>query len=136
MSTEENKAILHRAVTCYNNLADRSGYFDLYDAHAVVHGYQGVEPGLESIQQFYYTFWAAFPDSRLTLEDVLAEGDKVAARYVVHGTHQGKFMGVAPTGKQITRTGITILRFRDGKCVERWSQADTLGMMQQLGVIS
>ena len=83
MSIEVTKANLHRAVACHNNLADRSGYFDLYDADAVVHGYQGVEPGLESIKQFYYTFWAAFPDSILTLEDVLAEGAEVAARYVV-----------------------------------------------------
>lgn len=81
MSPEENKAVLQRAVSCYNNLADRSGYFDLYDASAVVHGYQGVEPGLESIQKFYRTFWAAFPDSHLTIEDMLAEGEKVACRY-------------------------------------------------------
>ena len=62
-----------------------------------------------------------------------AEGDEVAARYVVYGTHQGEFMGIAATGKQITRAGITILHFRNGKCVERWSQADTLGMLRQLG---
>ncbi len=136
MSTEENKTILRWAAECYNNVTNRSGYFDLYDEHAVVHGYPGVEPGLESIKQFYYNFWEAFPDSCLVLEDVLAEGDEVAARYVVHGTHQGEFMGIAPTGKQITRAGITILHFRNGKCVERWSQADTLGMLRQLGAIT
>ncbi len=135
MSTEENKAILQRAAENFNNKADRSAYFDLYDANAVLHGYQGVEPGLESIKQYYNALWVAFPDCQLTLEDVIAEGEKAACRFVMHGTHQGKWRGVPPTGKQVTWTGIAMLRFRGGKCVERWSQADSLGLLQQLGVV-
>jgi predicted ester cyclase len=80
-------------------------------------------------------FRDAFPDLRFTAEDIIAEGDKVAARYTMRGTHQGEFMGVAPTGNRIEVTGIDIVRFEGGKMVEHWANSDELGMMQQLGVI-
>ena len=134
MSPEENKAILQRAADHWNK-GDLSGYLELYDPNAVVYGYQGVEPGVESIKQFYSAFWVAFPGCQLTFEDLIAEGNRVAVRFVVHGIHQGDFQGIPATGKQVTVPGITILRFVGGKCVERWSQADFLGLLQQLGVV-
>ena len=70
-----------------------------------------------------------------TIEDLFAEGDKVVLRFTFHGTHQGEFMGVAPTGKQVTMPGIDIFRIADGKIVELWGQEDVLGMMQQIGAI-
>lgn len=135
MSEAENVAALHRARENWNagNLA---GYLELYDRHAVLHGYQGVEPGIESIRQFYTAFVAALPGSRLTFEDVIARGDKVVVRFVVEGTHRGDLMGIGSTGKQVTVPGITILRFAGGRCVERWSQADFLGLLQQLGAVA
>jgi predicted ester cyclase len=66
---------------------------------------------------------------------VFAAADKVACRFVVHATHQGPFQGIAPTGKRIIQPGITILRFSEGKCVERWSQADFMGLLSQLGAL-
>ena len=119
MPTEENKAILHRAVSMLKQPDRQVGL--LRDLRCTCCGawISGSRARSRESQAILLHFWAAFPDSSLTLEDVLAEGGEVAARYVVHGTHQGKFMGIAPTGKQITRTGITILRFRDSKCVER-----------------
>jgi predicted ester cyclase len=94
-----------------------------------------VELGLASVRQFYEGFWLAFPDSQLVFEDVFAVADKVACRFVVHATHQGPFQGIAPTGKRTTQPGITILRFSEGKCVERWSQADFMGLLSQLGAL-
>ncbi len=134
MSAQENKTALERAIGRWNE-GDLSGYLELYDADAVLHGYQGVEPGFEGIRRFYEAFWAAFPGSRITLEDVVSEGDEVACRFVLRATHEGEFNGIPATGKEISLPGITILRFADGKCVERWSQADFLGLLQQLGVV-
>ena len=80
-------------------------------------------------------FFTAFPDLHMKIEDQIAEGDMVASRLTVHGTHKGEFMGMPPTGKQITITGTDIVHIKDGKAVERWGNFDDLGMMQQLGVI-
>jgi predicted ester cyclase len=74
--------------------------------------------------------FAAFPDSQFTIEDAIAEGDKVATRYINRGTHQGEMMGIPPTGKQVTLSGIVITRFADGKAVEVWNNADDLGTLQ------
>lgn len=132
--TEENKTALERAIERWN-AGDLPGYLELYDPDAVLHGYQGVEPGFEGIRRFYEAFCVAFPGSRLTLEDVVAEGDEVATRFTLRSTHGGEFNGIPPTGKEVSIPGITILRFAGGKCVERWSQADFLGLLQQLGAI-
>lgn len=136
MPAEENKAALRRAIEHFNDPEDKTGYFELYDESAMLHGYAGVEPGIESIKRFYNdVMWTAFPDGRIELYDVIAEGDEVACRFANNATHTGEFMGLAPTGNRTTLTGSTLLRFEDGKCVERWSQADFLGLMQQLGAI-
>ncbi len=134
MSAEEDRAVVQRAIENWNR-GDLAGYLELYDPDAVLHGYPGVEPGLESIKRFYDAFWAAFPDSHIMIDDVIAEGDEVASRFTLRATHQGDFMGIPPTGGQVTLAGITILRFAGGRCVERWGQADFLGLMQQLGAI-
>ena len=131
MSAEGNRAILERARECWN-AQDGRGYLELYDEGATLHGYPGVEPGIDGIRGFYEAFWAAFPGSRLTFEDVIAEGDRVAVRFAVRGTHRGDFQGIPATGRQVALTGITILRFAAGKCVERWSQADFAGLLSAL----
>jgi steroid delta-isomerase-like uncharacterized protein len=78
---------------------------------------------------------AAFPDIHYTLEDLIAEGDRVVVRFTVTGTHQGVFAGIPATGKQVRMSGIIIHRIQDGKIIEDWVVRDTLGLMQQLGVI-
>jgi predicted ester cyclase len=135
MAAEEYKAIIQRAARRFSDPAERGNYLELYDDNIVMHGLPGVEPGIASVRQFYQAFWSAFPDAALTLEDLVGEGDKVACRFVVRGTHQGEFQGIPPTGRQVAYGGVTIMRFEHGRCVERWSEADTLGMLQQLGVI-
>lgn len=76
----------------------------------------------------------AFPDARFTVEDLIAERDRVASRYTFRGTHQGDLMGIPPTGKQVTVTGIIVNRIVNGKSEEGWLNFDALGMLQQLGV--
>jgi predicted ester cyclase len=74
----------------------------------------------------------AFPDLHFTIEDMFAEGDKVATRWTIRGTHRGEFMGLPPTGNQVTWSGINITRVVEGKLVEDWVEQDTPGLMQQL----
>ncbi len=81
-------------------------------------------------------FRNAFPDLHFTVEDMLAEGDRVASRYTARGTHRGELMGLPPTGRQVTEVGIVISRLAEGKLVEDWHSPDNLGLMQQLGVVT
>jgi len=90
---------------------------------------------LEQYRQVATIYPKAFPDIDSTVEDIVAEGDRVAFRYTWRGTHQGEFMGVAPTGKKVSILGITIVRIAGGKIAETWALDDTLGLMQQLGAI-
>ena len=91
--------------------------------------------GSETIKGEIEYFRNAVPDLTYTVEDQIAEGDKVVTRYTVSGTHQGEFFGVAPTGKRITMSGIMVDRLEDGKMVEEWPEYDLLGVMQQLGAV-
>ncbi len=91
--------------------------------------------GPEDVKRLFAAFRAAFPDGRTTIEDAVAEGDTVVTRWTFHGTHEGEFAGIAPTGRRVMLAGINIDRIAGGKFVERWHQMDRLGLMQQLGVI-
>lgn len=92
-------------------------------------------PGREGTKMLASMFFSAYPNIQVTIEDLVAEGDKLVARWSARGTHQGELMGIPPTGKEVTITGIAIDRFEDGKSVEHWEIFDQLGMMQQLGVV-
>jgi len=93
--------------------------------------------GVNNIKQEIEYFRQAVPDLTYTVEDQLAEGDKVVTRYTASGTHQGEFFGVAPTGKRIEMSGIQIDRFdeENGKMVEEWPEYDLLGAMRQMGAM-
>ena len=80
-------------------------------------------------------FLGAFPDLHVTVEDLIAEGDKIVGRVTLTGTHQGELMGIPATGKKVSFSEILIVRISNGKAVEQWEVADTMSMMQQLGVI-
>ena len=95
----------------------------------------GQAPGIEGIKQALTEYRSAFPDLEITVEDMIAEGDKVAARITATGTHKGEFAGIPATGRRATISVIDIVRVVDGKAVERWGVEDNMGLMQQLGVI-
>ena len=108
---------------------------EVYSPDYVGHETSGPVHGQEGLKQYIMMYRTAFPDAHYTVEDQIAEGDKVVTRWSGRGTHQGPLMGIPPTGKQGTVTGISIDRFEGGKIVETWTELDALGMMQQLGVI-
>jgi predicted ester cyclase len=136
MSAEENKALVRRYV---EEFVDQSNFdlseeifapnFVRYDA-----GPDQVSR-VEDLKHFFAMLHSGFPGFQSTIEDLLSEGDKVALRFTFRGIHQGEFMDIAPTGKEVTMSGIDILRIADGKLVEMWNQEDVLSMMRQLGAI-
>jgi len=134
MTTEENKAAARRLIEEVFNKRNLALMDELVDANFVQHGSTEFK-GRDSFKGFVNMQVTAFPDMKVTAEDTIAEGDKTATRITIRGTHQGELMGIAPTGKQITMTGIVITRFAGDKQVESWIVTDNLGMMQQLGVV-
>lgn len=91
--------------------------------------------GIDGFKQFFSMPLGAFPDFRMDVQDMIAEGDKVAARISVHGTHQGEYMGMSPTRNRIEVTAIDIFRIEGSKITGHWSSFENLGMMQQLGAV-
>ena len=87
----------------------------------------------EKLKQHIKLFESAFPRYKLIIEDMIAEGDKVAVRATFQGIHRGEFMGIQPTSKEVTIPGMLIYRIANGKIVEHWMNFDTMGLMQQLG---
>jgi steroid delta-isomerase-like uncharacterized protein len=96
-------------------------------------------PGLpadrEGFKQFVMMYRNAFPDVKITIEDIVAEGDRVMIRWSATGTHKGEIMGVEPTNKEVDVTGMSENRISNGKVVEQWNEFDVMGMMQQIGAI-
>lgn len=98
--------------------------------------HRGNKPGPESLRQLITMLRTAFPDLHFAIEYLVAEGDTVAGRLTMSGTHEGPLMGMSPTGRSVRQNSMHFVRFRDGKAIEHWGVRDDLGMMQQLGVIS
>jgi steroid delta-isomerase-like uncharacterized protein len=90
-------------------------------------------PGIEAINNVITSCRAAFGGLHVTIEDIIADGDKVTCRFTARGTHHGEFMGIPPTGRDITMTGIEIFRLENGKIAELWGEANLMGLAQQLG---
>jgi len=131
-SSEENKAIVRRFVESYNK-RNLDLFDDLVAADYVDHIHQ--LHGLESLKQLFRLGFNAFPDWHETIEDIIAEGDKVWVRLTYTGTHTGEFRGLAPTGKKTTTMGLMIYRIVNGTLVEGWDLSDYLALLKQLGVI-
>jgi predicted ester cyclase len=136
MGLEENKTAVIDAINTFNDPDARREYLEVHDSSVTAHGLGSPEPvDFEGVTQFYETLWSAFPDVEATIEDMIAESDSVSFRVTVRGTHEGEFLGVAPSGNQVAFSVQNIYRFRDGKVIERWSNPDMFGLMVQLGAI-
>jgi len=136
MSVEQNKAKQGRVWGEVFNKGNLAIIPELFAPNYIYHGPMGMEAkGPEGFKQMVTMYRTAFPDLHVTIEDMVAEGDKVVSRFTLRGTHKGEYMGIAPTGKKVTITGILITRWVGGKEVEASGVADTLTMMQQLGVV-
>lgn len=118
------------------NAGDIAGFGDLVADDFVEHQGMPALPTKEGTLEFFRILLAAFPDWRMTVEDLIASGDKAVARMQVTGTHKGEFMGVSPTGTRVDVQLIDIMRFNGaGLVCEHWGVADMLSLMQQLGVV-
>ena len=102
----------------------------------VTHDPTGDLYGPEGLRIDIAGYRSAFPDLRMTTEDYVADGDRVARRFTLRGTHQGAFMGVAPTGRRVSLDGLAIHRVAEGRLVETWLSYDLLGLMRQLGAVT
>jgi predicted ester cyclase len=118
------------AIKCFSDPQKRIDYFRLYSDDIILLGYQGIEPGLESVKQFYYVFWKLFPDAQVLIQDLVGERDTLVARYTITRTMREAFMGVPAKGQQIELPGISILHFRHGPMFR------ALDMLKQFGAIA
>lgn len=136
MSTEENRALIQRLSDELWDRRNTAIIDELFAPAWVDHDAQpGLPPGRDGLKALATGIHAAFSDGRSTIEDVVAEGDKIVWRWSYQATQTGDFMGIPATGKRVTLSGITIDRIEDGRFKERWSVTDTLGFLQQLGAI-
>jgi steroid delta-isomerase-like uncharacterized protein len=138
VSAEENKRISRRVAEEAFSRGDLDVIDELVADNFVNHDPTlplDLPPGREGFKELVNFYRSAFPDAQVTVENQIAEGDKVATRWTGRGTHQGDFAGLPATGKQATITGITIDRIEGGRIVESWNEANQLGLLQQLGAI-
>jgi len=135
MSIEENKSIVRRFFEVGPSRGDLQAANELLAPDFVLHVPLPCSPGVRGIDEVVSACRAAFQDLYVTEEDMVTEGDMVAARFTARGVHNGAFMGLPPTGKPITMTGIEIFRLENGKIAELWGEANLLGLMQQLGIL-
>jgi steroid delta-isomerase-like uncharacterized protein len=137
MSTlqEQYKSLVRRFNESFN-AGDLDEAVAVFAPNALIHNSGAPDPlNVEGFKQFGGVFLTAFPDGKLTIEDLIVEGDKVVSRISYRGTHTGDMMGIPATGKPVTVTAMIIDQFADGKIVESWRLFDQMGMMQQIGVI-
>jgi steroid delta-isomerase-like uncharacterized protein len=136
MSAEENKAIVRWLIAEVWNGGDMTAADALVAADVMDHGaFPGQPPGREGYKWVFALLRTAFPDLHYTVEDMVAEGDRVVVRWTFQGTHRGEFMGMSPTGNQVKIEGMVIVRMAAEQLAEEWLSADTFGLMQQLGAI-
>ena len=136
MSTEANKAIVWQFVERVQNGGDLAALDVLAAPGYVNHSAPpGVPSDREGLKQLTALFRTAFPDGRMTIEEMVAEGDRVATRKTFRGTHQGALLDLPPTGRAVVITLLDLVRLEDGQVVESWSMADEVGMLRQLGAL-
>jgi steroid delta-isomerase-like uncharacterized protein len=135
MSTEQNKTLIRRWLEEVINANDGTAADTFMSADYVNHFMPPGQVGPEVERQILVLFFSAFPNLKGTLEDIVAEGDRVVTRIIWRGANTGSLMGIPPTGKQAAFSAINIFRIADGKIAENWPQVDMMGLMQQLGVV-
>jgi len=126
--------VVRRLADTFNDPQTRElSYFEFYDDSLIIHGFPPNLPtNKEGFKEFIYSLWRAFPDIRIIFEDLIIEGNKVAGRYYLTGTHKGEFLDIQATDKQFKVNGMTIFSFRDEKVTERWNIVDIISLTGQL----
>lgn len=126
--------MLESAIAAWNR-GDLDGYMELYADDVELFGYTPEPMDKTGVRSFYEGIQAGLPGSTITLLATVEQGDRLAVRFVQHGRHDGELMGVPATGREVELNGMTFLTFRNGRVCERWSVADVLGLMTQLGAL-
>lgn len=135
MTLEENKDIARRFIQRVFVEADPAAVDELASEDFTPHSWGQMPPGRDSLKAAQKRVTQGISDARMTVEDVIAEGDKVAVRLISHGRHTGEFMGVPASAKEYDISETHIFRITGGKVVEHWLNADMLGLMQQIGAL-
>jgi len=135
MGDDDIRALAADAFARFNDRDDHDAFFDAYDGDVVLHGYPAGLQGHDGLRAFHEALWAAFPDVRLTVEDLVVESDRAAVRYRLQGTHSGAYLGVAPTGLRFDVEGLTLLRLTQGRVAEEWHSPTELAILRQLGAV-
>jgi steroid delta-isomerase-like uncharacterized protein len=133
--SEENKALVRRFVEEFWNEGDTTAVDELMAIDAAIHMPTGEVVDPEGFKRFVAMWRDAFPDWHSTVEELIAEGDRVAERWTGRGTHQGELQGIPPTGKRVEVPGSVFYRIVDGKIVEFRGQLDIMSLMQQIGAV-
>ena len=138
MAFEENKDLVRRYIEELFRKHDLDVMDEFLSVDYIGHqnlgtGSEERTNGREDFKEVVKSFFSAFPNSAATIEDMIEEGDKVVTRWVTRGTHEGHYMGVPPTQKEVIVSGIAIYRIADGKIAESWINGDMMGLMQQIG---
>ena len=135
MAADDIRTLAADAFARFNEGGDHAAFFDAYAPEVVLHGYPAGLQGHDGLRIFHEALWEAFPDARLTIEDLVVEGDRAALRYRLQGTHRGAYLGVAATGVSFDVEGMTLLRLAGGRVVEEWHSPTELAILRQLGAM-
>jgi len=136
VSIEKNKKIVQRYQEIYNS-NDLEALGEVVSDNILTPKIMpGIPTGMEGAKAAHRIMLAGFPDYQTIIDDLVAEGDKVAVRITMSGTHTGSFMGIPATGKHVSFTGMYMARIVDGKIVEHWGEEDGVSLLQQLGLLS
>jgi steroid delta-isomerase-like uncharacterized protein len=134
--SNDNKALVRRWFKEVWNEGRVAAIDEMFASHGVVHGLGADLNGPAGFKPFHAAYRDAFPDVRIQIDDIVAEGNIVAVRWSGTGTHRGSGLGFAPSGRQVRFTGMVFFRVEQGTLVEGWNNFDQLGMLQQLGVVN
>lgn len=135
MPRQENLDAIHRAALRFK-ARDLDGFLELYSNSVMHHGFSNrIRPGVPGLRDHYNYLLQAFPDMRIEVDDVIAEGEKVVRRFAFYGTHRGEYLGAPATGKVVHAPGIQVLWFERGKCVEIWQVTDSFSFLSQIGAV-
>ena len=135
MPADENKALVRRAWEAFAGQEGLDRLAAFYAADYVAHRTDGETSGWAANRRYMEAVFAAFPDLRVTVEDLVAEGDRVVSRVTLRGTHRGELYGIAPTGAAVAFVGTNVARVEGGKIAEEWELYDDLGLLRQLGAL-
>jgi len=135
MPRQENIEALQQAARRFKT-RDLEGHLKLYSNTVIHHGFSSrIRPGVAGLRDHYNGLLKGFPDMRIDIDDIIAEGEKVVHRFMFFGTHKGEFLGLAPTGKQVRAAGVHIHLFQDGHAIEVWQILDTFAFLSEIGAV-